>query len=191
MKNMIAAAALLLTLAACSSANKATLESTSWKLVKANGIPSQAIDREADFFTMTFDAQQQMVTGRTNCNRFFGHYKVTGREIDFENMGMTRMACPEMEYETMFAHILDETDRFEVRGQELRLFDDKKEIAVFKAVAGDAKAAERKSTDARPAAVAPADSLGAKSAAARTDTVRMDSKQLNREERMERREDRR
>ena len=190
MKNMIAAAALLLTLTACNSGNKATLENTPWKLVKAAGIPAEAINREADFFTMTFDAQQQMVAGRTNCNRFFGHYKVTGKEIDFENMGMTRMACPEMEYETMFAHILDEADRFEVRGHELRLFDDKKEIAVFKAMTTDAKAMGKKAAEAKPAAAAPADSQKAKTDAAMTDTAKMDAKQMKKEERMEKREER-
>lgn len=193
MKNMIAAAALLLTLAACNGGNKATLENTQWKLVKAGGIPAEAINREADFFTMTFDAQQQMVAGRTNCNRFFGHYKVTGREIDFENMGMTRMACPEMEYETMFAHILDEADRFEVRGHELRLFDDKKEIAVFKAVTADAKAAEKKATEARPAATAPAgaDSVKAAMDASKPADSKMDAqKQMKKEERLEKREER-
>lgn len=194
MKKMIAAAVLLLTLAACSSGKKATLESTPWKLVKANGIPSEAINREADFFTMTFDAQQQMVAGQTNCNRFFGHYKVTGSEIDFDNMGMTRMACPEMEYETMFAHILDEADRFEVRGMELRLFDDKKEIAVFKAVEMNAKAAELKMTGAKPVATVAtgADSLKAKKMdAAKPADVKMDAqKQMKKEERMEKREER-
>lgn len=151
MKRTIAAAALLVTMAACGGANKGSLENVQWKLVKANGIPADAIDREADFFTMTFDAAQQTVAGRTNCNRFFGRYEVKGREIDFENMGMTRMACPEMEYETVFTHILDEADRYEIRGGELRLYDDKHELAMFRAMDADTEPAAAESADDMPA----------------------------------------
>lgn len=190
MKKMIAAAVLLLSLAACNSGNKATLENRQWKLVKANGIPANAINREADFFTMTFDAQQQMVNGRTNCNRFFGHYKVTGREIDFENMGMTRMACPESEYETMFAQLLDEADHFKVRGDELHLYDDKKEIAVFKAVAAGMNASDRKSTQTKPTGVQPAGTDTVKTAVKNDVTVDA-RKEMKKEERMEKRDERR
>lgn len=190
MKKMIAAAVLLLSLAACNSGDKATLENKQWKLVKANGIPADAINREADFFTMTFDAQQQMVNGRTNCNRFFGHYKVSGREIDFENMGMTRMACPETEYETMFAHILDEADHFKVRGDELYLYDDKKEIAVFKAMAAGMNASARKPAQTSPAGVQSAGTDSVKTAVTNDATVNA-RKEMKKEERMEKRDERR
>ena len=30
------------------------------------------IGKEADFFTLEFNAADTMVAGRTNCNRFFG-----------------------------------------------------------------------------------------------------------------------
>ena len=47
---------------------------------------------------------------------------------------MTRMACPDMQYEDAFVKMLDEVDRFEIKGAELTLFDDHKALAVFKAV---------------------------------------------------------
>ena len=47
---------------------------------------------------------------------------------------MTRMACPDMQYEDAFVMMLDEVDRFEIKGAELTLFDDHKALAVFKAV---------------------------------------------------------
>ena len=50
------------------------------------------------------------------------------------NLGMTRMACPDMQYVDAFVKMLDEVDRFEIKGAELTLFDDHKALAVFKAV---------------------------------------------------------
>lgn len=137
MKKYFAAAVLLLGLAACGGRHDAKLEGTTWKLSSMEGIPAEAIDREADFFTLRFNAADTTVAGRTNCNRFFGRYETDGRKIDFENMGMTRMACPEMEYEDAFVKMLDEADRYEIHGSELTLFDDSKKLATFRTSAPD------------------------------------------------------
>ena len=106
MKKYFAAAALLVTMAACgSAAQDKTLEGTTWKLAKMESIPATAINQETDFFT-----------------------------LEFENMGMPRMACPDMQYEDAFVKMLDDVDRFEIKGSELTFFDDDKSLAVFKAV---------------------------------------------------------
>mgnify|MGYP000946859960 CR=1 FL=1 len=128
MKKYFAAAALLMMMAACGSAGQdKKLEGTTWK-------PAKAITAEADFFTLEFNAADTMVAGRTNCNRFFGKYELKGKELELKNLGMTRMACPDMQYEDAFVKMLDEVDRFEIKGAELTLFDDHKALAVFKAV---------------------------------------------------------
>ena len=136
MKKIFAAAALLLAMTACGGSQKKALplEGTTWKLAKMEAIPAKAVDAEADFFTLQFSAADTLVSGRTNCNRFFGRYELKGKKLEFENMGMTRMACPDMQYEDAFVKMLDEVDRFEIKGAELTLFDDHKALAVFKAV---------------------------------------------------------
>ena len=136
MKKIFAAAALLLAMTACGGSQKKALplEGTTWKLAKMEAIPAKAIDAEADFFTLQFSAADTLVSGRTNCNRFFGKYELKGQKLEFENLGMTRMACPDMQYEDAFVKMLDEVDRFEIKGAELTLFDDHKALAVFKAV---------------------------------------------------------
>lgn len=140
MKKYFAAAALLVMMAACGSAGQdKTLEGTTWKLSRMEPIPAAAIDKEADFFTLEFNAADTMVAGRTNCNRFFGKYELKGRELEFKNLGMTRMACPDMQYEDAFVKMLDEVDRFEIKGSEMTLFDDHKALAVFKAVEKEAE----------------------------------------------------
>lgn len=122
-------------MAACGSAGQdKKLEGTTWKLAKMEAIPAAAVGKEADFFTLEFNAADTMVAGRTNCNRFFGKYELKGKELELKNLGMTRMACPDMQYEDAFVKMLDEVDRFEIKGAELTLFDDHKALAVFKAV---------------------------------------------------------
>lgn len=140
MKKYFAAAALLVTMAACgSAAQDKTLEGTTWKLAKMESIPATAINQETDFFTLEFNAADTMVAGRTNCNRFFGKYELKGKELSFENLGMTRMACPDMQYEDAFVKMLDEVDSYEIKGSELKFYDDKKVIAEFRAVPVPAK----------------------------------------------------
>ena len=135
MKKYFAAAALLMMMAACGSAGQdKKLEGTTWKLAEMEGIPAEAINAGADAFTLKFDAADTLVSGRTNCNRFFGKYEKQDGKLEFGNLGMTRMACPDMQYEDAFVKMLDEVDRFEIKGAELTLFDDHKALAVFKAV---------------------------------------------------------
>ena len=119
MKKIFAAAALLLAMTACGGSQKEALplEGTTWKLAKMEAIPAKAIDAEADFFTLQFSAADTLVSGRTNCNRFFGKYELKGQKLEFENLGMTRMACPEMQYEDAFVKMLDEVDGYEIKGE--------------------------------------------------------------------------
>ena len=133
-------------MAACGSAGQdKKLEGTTWKLAKMEAIPAAAVGKEADFFTLEFNAADTMVAGRTNCNRFFGKYEKQDGKLEFGNLGMTRMACPDMQYEDAFVRMLDEVDRYEIVGSELKLYDDKTLLAGFRAAAPEASAeAERK-----------------------------------------------
>lgn len=130
MKKIFAAATLLLAMTACggSQTKNLPLEGTSWKLSKMEAIPASAIEAEADFFTLEFNAADTMVAGRTNCNRFFGKYALLGQNLKFENLGMTRMACPEMEYEDAFVQMLNGVDAYEIKGSELKLLDGQKKV---------------------------------------------------------------
>ena len=66
MKKYFAAAALLMMMAACGSAGQdKKLEGTTWKLAKMEAIPAAAVGKEADFFTLEFNAADTMVAGRT------------------------------------------------------------------------------------------------------------------------------
>ena len=134
MKKMFAAATLRLAMTACGGAHHdKPLEGTTWKLSSMTGIPSNSVNAEADYFTLQFNAADTLVSGRTNCNRFFGKYSLDGDKLRFDNMGMTRTACPDMQHDDEFVQMLYEVDRYQIKGEELTLYDDHHALAVFKA----------------------------------------------------------
>lgn len=135
MKKILAAVALLVAMTACGGAqNNKPLEGTVWKLSSMEGIPASAIEGEGDAFTLLFNGEEMLVSGRTNCNRFFGSYNAADGALAFGDMGMTRMACPDMQYEDAFVEMLGKVDGFSIEGEELTLFGDQQALASFKAV---------------------------------------------------------
>ena len=80
-----------------------------------------------------------LVSGRTNCNRFFGPYQLNGKSLKFGMLGMTRMACPEMQYEDLFVRMLDRVNGFEIKGSDLKLLDGEQVLAEFRGTAAAAK----------------------------------------------------
>ena len=133
MKKLLAAAALLFAMTACCCSQKnLPLEGTTWKLARMDSIPASAITAEADAFTLMFNAADAQVAGRTNCNRFFGPYEFKEKSLKFGDLGMTRMACPDLQYESAFVEMLDRVNGFEIKGSDLKLFDGKHVLAEFK-----------------------------------------------------------
>ncbi|MDE7450886.1 MAG: META domain-containing protein [Alistipes sp.] len=133
MKIRFAMTALLLSLAACGVSEKASLDGTAWKLVSMTAIPDEAITAESDAFALEFDAADTMVYGRTNCNRFFGKYTATeAGELHFGNMAATRMACPEMQYESDFLEMLDAVDRYDIHDGQLTFYANSVPLAAFR-----------------------------------------------------------
>ncbi|MDE6445891.1 MAG: META domain-containing protein [Alistipes sp.] len=135
MKKMLAAVALLGAMTACGGAqNDKPLTETTWKLVATEGIPAEAIAAEDDAFTLVFSGEDMSAAGRTNCNLFFGNYEAIDGTLAFGEMGVTRMACPDMEYEQAFLDMLGRVDGFSIDGDELTLFGDGETLATFEAV---------------------------------------------------------
>lgn len=135
MKKIFAAAALLLAMTACGGSHEIPLEGTTWKLASMEAIPASVADAEPEFFTLWFDAADTLVSGRTNCNRFFGKYSLEGRKLEMKNLGMTRMACPDMQYEDAFVRMLDEVNRYGIKDGELTFYAGDRALATFRAAA--------------------------------------------------------
>lgn len=51
----------------------------------------------------------------TNCNTIFGYYTLSGDSLKFDDGGMTRMACPNMESEQILIRVIPDIQTYEVQ----------------------------------------------------------------------------
>ena len=136
MKGIFVAALALVAAVACGRADL-PLENTQWKLVELDGDANPAF-AEDDTFVFSLDGKS--ITGVGACNRFFGGYELSqpnGFELGM--MGMTRMACPNMELEDAFVQMLDEVDAYAIEGDMLMLLCRGEKRAEFKGTAKPAR----------------------------------------------------
>lgn len=107
------------------------LTNTYFKALNLNGNKAEVFEREAH---IKFEEKGAM-SGYLGCNSFFGSFKTQDKNINFENIGSTKMMCPNMKTEDAFANVLQNTKTYEIKGETLNLFDEKGEkISTFQAV---------------------------------------------------------
>lgn len=76
-----------------------------WQLTELDG---QAIDEQKKTPFVVLNTEENRVTGNAGCNTFFGTYELTSNQgIEFSHLGMTRMACPDMELEGEFMKVFE------------------------------------------------------------------------------------
>ena len=71
------------------------------------------------------------ISGTTGCNRFFGEFSVKGENLNFDNVGSTRMMCPDMAFETAFIDAVAKTCTFTINGDHLTLKDNSGNIVAL------------------------------------------------------------
>lgn len=92
-----------------------------WKLITLNG--NKVITDMNEAF-MTLHTEENRIHGNAGCNSFFGNYTLKDdNQINFGQMGMTRMACPEMQTEDEFMQALDKAAFYALTENELTLQD--------------------------------------------------------------------
>lgn len=89
-----------------------------------------------DMPSMEFRLSDNHLGGNAGCNTFFGNVEVKGNKIEFpKNIGMTKMACDNMEFENDFINtIKGRTLEYKIKKMKLYLYDEGKEVMVFKKV---------------------------------------------------------
>ena len=104
-----------------------------WKLITLNG---NKVVTEMNEAFMTLHTEESRIHGNAGCNSFFGNYTLEGdNKINFEQMGITRMACPEMQTEDEFMQVLGKATFYVLTDNELTLQDaDKNTVATFQSV---------------------------------------------------------
>ncbi|MBP6558305.1 MAG: copper resistance protein NlpE N-terminal domain-containing protein [Flavobacterium sp.] len=106
---------------------KATLAETKWKLITLNGkVVTQKGTK--DYF-LKLNSKDGRFSAYAGCNTMMGSYVMPSAfGLSFTNVAMTRMACPEMDFESRFSKALGETDRYTIKDNILKLYKGKKEV---------------------------------------------------------------
>lgn len=108
-----------------------SLTNTYFKVVTLKGNEIEVFDKEP---YIQFEAEGK-VKGHLGCNSFFGSFTTEDKNISFENIGSTKMMCPNIKTEDAFTQVLQHTKAYEIKGETLTFFNTKGEkISVFEAV---------------------------------------------------------
>ena len=132
MKKIFSFALMLIAMASCSTQENLPLEGYVWKLTEMEGIPTEAIEADAEFFILRFDAAESIASGRSNCNTFFGEYTLNDKGLFFDSMGATKMLCPNHEQEQAYFEMFGKVDNYSIEGDVLTLKSKGAAIATFK-----------------------------------------------------------
>ncbi len=99
---------------------KATLAETKWKLITLNGkVVTQK--GKKDYF-LKLNSKDGKFTAYAGCNSIMGSYVMPSAfGLTFSNVAMTKMACPGMVLETLFSKALEETERYTIKDNILKL----------------------------------------------------------------------
>lgn len=104
-----------------------------WELTEING--SRVYSSKA---FLEIENSGERFSGNAGCNRMFGDVSITGRNIDFGSVGLTRMFCSDrgvMKLETDFTRALERVTRFEKTGNNLSLYARNRLVLKFKGTA--------------------------------------------------------
>jgi len=77
--------------------------------------------------------EEKRVHGNTSCNTINGKVKIDGSKITFYDIITTEMACPG-NVEEKFLSALNKTSNYRIEKMRLYLFDEEKELLVFKKI---------------------------------------------------------
>ena len=107
--------------AMCSENGNIPVESN-WELeyIYSNG--AEVTPPEDHDATIAFLKDSQ-IAGDTGCNRFFGNFTATDDKLEFNNIGSTRMMCPQMQFESAFLSTMENTASYNVSKDQLVLKD--------------------------------------------------------------------
>jgi heat shock protein HslJ len=136
MKKILFAMVAMVTFAACAEKAQTTLEDTEWKLIELKGESNTLFAAEPDSFFFTL-SKEDGLNGVGACNRFFGSYVADEipNALRLDPMGITNMACENMDLEDEFVKTLYEVDSYAIEGDILSLLDEGNVIAKLQATA--------------------------------------------------------
>lgn len=102
-----------------------------WVVVEMKGVPVQQSGGRRDAH-INFVVHEQKFTGNGGCNQINGTYHVEKSEIRFTDVISTKMSCNDIDFENTFLSLLNSVDRYELRGNDLALKENKEILLVLR-----------------------------------------------------------
>ena len=118
----------------CAPEVHAELLGTYWKLLEVGGarVVTPEGMKEAHLILAGADTRAH---GNAGCNNFFGQFKADEESLAFSAVGSTMMACPGgMDTEQAFLQALGATNRYQISGLFMELYDGEQLLARLEAV---------------------------------------------------------
>ncbi len=113
--------------------DKYKLDDEPWFLIKVKSGEKLKSLKDANAFII-FHLDENKVSGNFGCNKFFGAVKINEKEILFDKLGATKMMCADEmnKIENGFMQQLPKANHYEVKGNQLLLYQKKSLLLVFK-----------------------------------------------------------
>lgn len=125
MRNSVLLFSALTLLGSCKKEEEnSPIQSTHWMLVQVEGIPIALSSYSAAYRSyIQFNADNKM-NGLAPCNSFGGTYTLgASSQLSVSVQASTRATCAAQTIEDQYLNALPRTTRYELSGQQLRLFD--------------------------------------------------------------------
>ena len=122
-------------IASCSSGNGSAdpLLHDIWVVQSINGATYSRVEGQDLHPTLEIYLSEKRFLGNTGCNNMNGSMNVEGDKISFSDITTTKMFCVDVD-ETSFLTALSKADKYKIEKMRLYLFDDDKEVLVFKKI---------------------------------------------------------
>lgn len=119
----------------CSSGNDSTdlRIHDIWVLESINGVAYSRAEDQNLHPTLEIYLSEKRFLGNTGCNNMNGSMNVEGEKISFSDIVTTKMFCADVD-ETSFLTALKKANSYKIEKMKLYLFDDDKELLVFKKI---------------------------------------------------------
>ena len=102
-----------------------SLAKGSWLVVK---IKDKSEFQRNPVITLTMPEGQ--IQGSTSCNKFFGNVNLENNSFRVNNLGSTKMACKDMETETLFLETLNEVVSYKIENDYLKLLNEDQSVVM-------------------------------------------------------------
>ena len=128
------AASFFLTIGCSSNKESAdTLLYDIWVLESIDGQTYSRAENQSLHPTIEIYLAEERFSGNTGCNNMNGKLTVDGNRISFSDIVTTKMFCVDVD-ETSFLSDLGKANNYKIEKMRLYLFEDEKEILVFKKI---------------------------------------------------------